>query len=125
MLLGLGYERLPNKVGATFIAPGSNRPSELDQALVRDKSWTVLDNPRWPLSDHFGILLACGGKEPRPVFRANISLLKDKDCLAYQTWQDMSTPRNWSSWQEHIGFDTHVTVPHTRGTGAWADIDNC
>ena len=83
MLLGLGYERLPNKVGATFIAPGSNKPSELDQALVRDKSWTVLDNPRWPLSDHFGILLACGGKEPRPVFRANMSLLKDKDCLAY------------------------------------------
>ena len=46
MLLGLGYERLPNKVGATFIAARSNKPSELDQALVRDKSWTVLDNPR-------------------------------------------------------------------------------
>ena len=38
---------------------------------------------RWPGSDHFGILLACGGKEPRPVFRANMSLLKDKGCLAY------------------------------------------
>ena len=29
------------------------------------------------------------------------------------TWQDMPTPRNWLSWQEHIGFDTHKTVPHT------------
>ena len=29
------------------------------------------------------------------------------------TWQDTSTPWNWSSWQEHIGFDTHETVPHT------------
>ena len=28
------------------------------------------------------------------------------------TWQHMSTPRNWLSWQEHIGFDTHKTVPH-------------
>ena len=83
MVLGFGYEHLPNKVSATFVSPTSRRPSELDQALVRDKSWTVLDNPRWPLSDHFGILLACGGKEPRPVFRANMSLLKDKGCLAY------------------------------------------
>ena len=57
-----------------------SKPSELDQALVRDKSWTVLDNPRWPGSDHCGILLACGGKELRPVF---MSLLKDKGCLVY------------------------------------------
>ena len=42
-----------------------------------------------------------------------------------QTWQHMSTPRNWSSWQEHIGFDTHETVPHIWGTDAWADIDIC
>ena len=41
------------------------------------------------------------------------------------TWQDMPTPWNWLSWQEHIGFDTHKTVPHTWGTGAWADIDKC
>ena len=64
MLLGLGYECLPNKTSATFIGARSSEPSKLDQALVRDKSWTVLDNPRWPGSDHFGILLACGGKEP-------------------------------------------------------------
>ena len=83
MLLGLGYERLPNKVRATFIGARSKHPSELDQALVRDKSWSVLDNPRWPGSDHFGVMLGCGGKEPLPVFRANLSLLKDKDCLSW------------------------------------------
>ena len=26
------------------------------------------------------------------------------------TWQHTTTPRNWSSWQEHIGLDTHMTV---------------
>ena len=25
----------------------------------------------------------------------------------------------------HIGFDSHVTVPQTRRTSAWADVDNC
>ena len=40
-------------------------------------------------------------------------------------WQNMPTPSNWSSSQEYTGCDTHVTVPQERGTGAWADIDNC
>ena len=40
-------------------------------------------------------------------------------------WQNMPTPTNWSSLQEYISFDTHVTVPQGRGTGGWADIDNC
>ena len=47
------------------------------------------------------------------------------DLHSVQTWQDTSTPRKWSRWQERIGFDTHETVPHTWGTGAWADIDIC
>ena len=25
----------------------------------------------------------------------------------------------------HISYDTHKTVPQERGTGGWADIDNC
>ena len=42
------------------------------------------------------------------------------------TWQHTSTPWNWSSWQEHIGFDTHKTVPqNTEGTSALAYIDVC
>ena len=36
-------------------------------------------------------------------------------------------PHNIAFWRkkEHIGFDTHKTVPHKWGTSGWADIDKC
>ena len=34
------------------------------------------------------------------------------------SWQNTPTPKDLLSLQELTGFDTHVTVSHTRGTGA-------
>ena len=35
------------------------------------------------------------------------------------SWQNIPTPKDSLSLQQHTGFDTHVTAPHTRDGCMW------
>ena len=47
------------------------------------------------------------------------SFLFPNDLLNLLIWYHIPAPRNWPSLQQHTGFDTHVTAPHTRDGCMW------
>ena len=88
----------------------SNRDSE---GMTQSVTWdTVLCKCR---HGRDGCSATTSSQKPFPFLNASRSA---------NIWQDVPTPSNRSSMQQHTGFDTHETVPRGWGMGGRAEVDN-